>query len=102
MAGDWRETMTRIAASRPASDTPAMTHGVRSDRGVVAAAALPQEEQKRDPGERGAPQPGHCSAVPQLEQNFPEVDSPHPGHERGDAVMGSLHWILKGFLDHPT
>ena len=94
--GDWRETITRIAASSPASDTPAMTQGVRSDRVVVAAAAaLPQEEQKRDPGESGALQLGHCRAVPQLEQNLPEVGSPHPGHTGDEAVIGPVRSILK-------
>ena len=81
--------MMRTAAKSPASDTPAMIQGVRSDRAVVAAAAaLPQEEQKRDPGGSGAPQLGHCRAVPQLEQNFPEVGSPQLGHAVGEAVMG--------------
>jgi hypothetical protein len=101
--GDWRDTMMRTAAKSPASDTPAMIQGARSDRvSVLSAAALPQEEQKRDPGESGAPQLGHCRAVPQLEQNLPEVGSPHPGHAGGVAVMGPVRSILKDLLELPT
>jgi len=96
-SGDWRATMTSTAARSPASATPAMIHGVRSDLvvAVECAAALPQEEQKRDPRESGAPQLGHCTAVPQPEQNFPEVGSPQAGHADGEAVMAHFVRFLK-------
>jgi hypothetical protein len=74
-----------------------MIHGVRSDIvvAVECAAALPQEEQKRDPRESGAPQLGHCTAVPQLEQNFPEVGSPQAGHADGEAVIATWFKYLR-------
>ena len=82
--------MTSTAARSPASATPAMIHGVRSGVAVACATPLPQEEQKREPRESGAPQLGHCRAAPQLEQNFPEVGSPQAGHADSEAVMAHV------------
>ena len=90
-AGDWRDTMTRTAAKSPASDTPAMIHGVRAAPfAVPPPAGWPHAEQKRAAGETCAPQLEQATlslTAPQLEQNFPEPGVPHVGQAGGESVI---------------
>ena len=91
MPGDWRATMMRTAAKSPASDTPAMIHGVRSAPiAVPPPAGWPHAEQKRAAGETCAPQLEQATlslTAPQLEQNFPDPGFPHAGQAGDESVI---------------
>jgi hypothetical protein len=99
-AGAWRATMMRTAAKSPASDTPAMIHGVRSDPvAVPPPAGWPHAEQKRAAGETCAPQLEQAAlslTAPQLEQNLPDPGFPHAGQAGDESVIECL---LSGTLE---
>jgi hypothetical protein len=85
-------SVQRTTASRPASEAPAISQGVRSpDRaGVREPTACPHPAQNRAVADSGAPQAVHRAPVlgaPQFEQNAPVAGAAQAGQGVGLVLV---------------
>jgi hypothetical protein len=92
----------RSTARSAASETPAITHGVRSRTRELPdpPTVFPQREQKRAVGASDTPQEEQDApsrGEPQWEQNFPDPGVRQVGQAVGESVM---NWKEAGALPY--